>query len=210
MPIMRGAVTFSRFRVEPVGARPKDEKAWITKGLRTRAFEPIDRKGQDDRAAGFVELEDRDATEFAVGNLFRGEYALFAFRLDRIKVPSAAVRAELEKWERAFAGENGRPPGRREKAEMRGQIQHELRARATPNSKVFDVSWNLEANQLQIWAATRKVVEEIHALLEQSFQITLVGAVPTALAQRHGIDDAKLGPTPELCWPGYDQEASNG
>ena len=76
MPIQSGTVSFARFRSEPAGART-DAKRWLLRGLRKKAFEPlVARKPEDDRAAGFVELEDHDATGFEAG-LFQGEHALF-------------------------------------------------------------------------------------------------------------------------------------
>ena len=71
------------------------------------------------------------------------------------------LKAELDKWAAAFEKENGRPPSRGEKAENRASIRQMLRNRAVPITKVHDVSWNLKSQQLQIWAASRKAVDEI-------------------------------------------------
>jgi recombination associated protein RdgC len=199
MPVTRGAVTFSRFRAESAGdGFPQDLKRWLTKGLKAHAFEPIDRKGQEERAAGFVELKNPDAAEFPTGALFHGEYALFGFRVDQLKVPASVVRSELNKWAAQFEKDKGRPPSRVEKAEARGNIEHLLRARATPRTKVHDVSWNLKTHQLQVWAASRKAVDEVLLSLEGSLSVKLQPLVPTSFAAQAGIPDEALGPTPEL------------
>jgi DNA recombination-dependent growth factor C len=198
MPVLRGAVTFSRFRAQPAGDAPSDSKRWLTKALRARAFEPIDRRSEDERAAGFVELENTDSTEFSPGAVFYGEYALMGYRIDQIKVPGPVLKAELEKWATAFAKEQGRAPSRAEKATSRANLRQMLRTRAVPLTRVHDVSWNLKTNQVQVWAASRRAVEEILTALETGFSVKLEPLVPAAVAARAGIAEAALGPTPEL------------
>ena len=110
MPVLRGAVTFSRFLLEPAEGAPADLKRSLSRALKARAFAPIDRRSEEERAAGFVELENHDATEFPAGDLFYGEYALFAYRIDAIKIPGPVLRAEVDKWATAFEKDKGRPP----------------------------------------------------------------------------------------------------
>jgi recombination associated protein RdgC len=198
MPILSGTVTFARFRVEPAEAFPTDVRRWLSRGLRARAFEPIDRRTEEERAAGFVELEDHEATEFSPGRLFYGEYALLAWRIDTLKVRAAVLKAELAQWAAAFEKEQGRAPAKREKAERRSALRQAMRSQAVPVTKVYDVSWNLKAQQLQLWASSRKVVDEVTLAMESCFRIRLHAQVPSVVARRQGVADAALGPTPEL------------
>lgn len=199
MPVLSGAVTFSRFRAEPAGNAPSDTKRWLAKGLKSGAFEPIDlKKTEDERAVGFVELENHDSTDFSTGSVLHGEYALFGFRVDTVKIPAAVLKAELDKWATAFEKQNGRAPTRGEKAENRASIRHMLRQRAVPTTKVHDVSWNLKTSQVQLWAASRKTVEELLVALETAFEVKLQALVPATLAASAGIKDDALLPTPEL------------
>jgi recombination associated protein RdgC len=197
MPVLRGAVTFARFRSE-TGKLPQDTRRWLARGLARGAFEAIDvERGEDDRAAGFVALEDPDSTDFASGVLEMGR-ALFAWRIDTIQVKAAAVRAELERWAAAFGDERRRPPTRGEKATARDEIRDRLRRRQPPTTRVFDVSWALEAGELQIWAASRKVVEEVAAAIEAAFEVKLAPLSAGAQAVRAGIAESALAPTAEL------------
>ncbi|NBD09559.1 MULTISPECIES: recombination-associated protein RdgC [Corallococcus] len=198
MPVLRGAVTFSRFRTEPAKDAPSDVKRWLTKGLKSHAFEPIDRRSEEERAAGFVELENPEASEFSTTHLFYGEYALFAFRIDTLKVPASLMKSELDKWSAAFANENGRPPARAEKNKQRAELKQLLRQRAVPRTSVLDVTWNLKTQQVQIWAASRKTVDEIAVALEGALAVKVIGITPASMAQRAGIDEKALGPTAEL------------
>src|SRR5512133_1868276 len=186
MPVLRGSVTFARFRSE-TGKLPQDTRRWLARGLARGAFEPIDvQRGEDDRSAGFVALEDPDSTDFASGVLERSR-ALFAWRIDTLQVKAAAVRPELERWAAAFANEQRRPPTRGEKAGARDEIRHRLRQKASPTTRAFDVSWTLDASDLQIWAASRKVVEEVAAAVEAAFEVKLAPLSVGAQALRAGI-----------------------
>ena len=197
MPVLGGAVTFARFRSEPGKKLPSDTRRWLAKGLASGAFEPLDpSKGDEERAAGFVELEDHEATSFA--SVIQGEYALFAFRIDTLKVPGGAVRAEIDRWASAFEKEHGRPATKREKAQQKESVRHLLRQRAVPTSRVHDVSVNLKRGQVQVWAASRKAVEEIVAALEGALDLKLSPLTPSALATQAGAAEGALGPTPEL------------
>lgn len=194
MPIRRGSVNFARFRVQ--GDIPKDAKRWLQNALKKNAFEPIDPKGDEERAAGFVELEENDSTAFGAGNLFHGLYALFAWRVDKLRVPGNAVRGELLKWSQAFEGKNGRAPGRRERSEQKESIKKALRAKLEPSSKVFEVSLDLAGKELLAWVTSRAVVDDVQAALESTLDVKLVPRVPAAFLSADVLD--ALAPTPEL------------
>ncbi len=194
MPIRRGSVNLARFQLE--GDVPKDVKKWLQKGLGKTAFEPIDPKSEDERAAGFVELEAPDRTEFAAGNLFLGNHALFSWRVDRLKVPANAMRAGLLQWSQAFEQKNSRPPGRREKAEQKESLKKALRAKQAPVSKVFEISFDLTSRDVFIWATSRTVVEEAQACLESTLEVKLIPRVPAAFLTPAQLD--ALVPTKEL------------
>jgi recombination associated protein RdgC len=197
MPVLRGSVTFARYRSE-TGKRPQDTRRWLARGLDRGAFEPLDvKRGEDDRSAGFVALEDPDSTDFTSG-VFEMGRALFAWRIDTIQVKAAAVRPELERWAAAFADEHRRAPTRGEKAGARDEIRHRLRQRQAPTTRVFDVSWALDAGELQIWAASRKVVDEVAAEIEAAFEVKLAPLSVGAQAVRAGVAESALAPTAEL------------
>jgi recombination associated protein RdgC len=197
MPMLRGSVTFARFRLE-AGKLPRDTRRWLARGLARGAFEPLDvQRGDDDRAAGFVALEDPDSTEFQ-GGVLEGGRALFAWRVDTLRVKAAAVRAELSRWAAAFQEEHDRPPARGERATARDQIRHQLRQRAEPTTRISDVSWSLEEGELLVWAASRKAVEEVAAGIEAAFEVRLGPASAGAQAARRKLPEDALLPTPEL------------
>lgn len=194
MPVRRGALTFARFRL--AGGLPKDTRRWLVKGLSARGFEPIDPKGDDDRASGFVSLERPDTADFPPSELFRGLHALFAWRVEKLRIPGQVVRGQLAEWAEAFQQKNGRPPGRKEKSEHKDSIRRSLRAKTEPAVKVFDVTLDLTAKELQIWAVARSIVDEITEALEASLEVKLVPCVPASFVDADTLD--QLAPTTEL------------
>jgi recombination associated protein RdgC len=198
MPLLAGAVTFARFRASLPKGGAADAKRWLTSGLRRHAFRPLAPGGDEARAAGFVEVHDADATGFGVGAVFHGGHALFAWRVDAVRVPPAAVKAELARWTASFEGEHGRPPDRREKAAARAAVRQALRERTAPVTRTFDVSFELRAREVLVWAAARATVDEIAAAIQQAFGIDLEGHAPAAIAAWSGSDPDALTPTVAL------------
>lgn len=194
MPIRRGALTFSRFRLD--GAIPKDARRWLIKALETRAFEGIDPKGDEDRASGFVSLERPEVAEFPVGEVFRGLHALFAWRVERLRIPGQTIRSELAQWAQAFEKKNGRAPGRREKGEQKDTIRRALRSKTEPAVKVFDVSLDLAGKELHVWATSRTIIDEVLEALQAELEVRCVPRVPASWVDADTLD--RLAPTTEL------------
>lgn len=115
-----------------------------------------------------------------------------------IRVSAAHVRDELARWLVAFEREQGRKPGRTEKAEAKAGIRLKLRNRAPEQTKVFDLAWNLKTDQLQIWASSRKAIEEVSAAAEEALGVKLLPMVPGAMALERGLDESSLEPTAAL------------
>ena len=185
MSLQSGSATFSRFTAAlPSG----DARRWLQRALAKGAFRPLDlQRDEEDRAAGFVEREDPDATGFAAADLVLGEWALFAWRIDAVAVRAGAVKAGLARWEAAFVVEHRRPPARAERATAREAIRRELRLRTPVATRTFDLTWNLQTGELFAWTASRKVVDEISAAIERAGAKPLPGS-PAALAARAGAD----------------------
>jgi recombination associated protein RdgC len=207
MPILKGAATFSRYRVEVDSKSEKQGTKDLTKALKLHAFEPLDRKGKDERSQGFVELEDKDGVSFSKGAVYEGPYAVFAYRIDEIRVPASALRSEMDSWEQAFVAEHERPPGKKEKAEAKEELRFTLKTRYPVATKSFEVSWHTEEGHAQIWAGSRKAVDEVQAAVEEALGVKLIPVAPVTIAEELGIAEKALSPTAALF---MDEEAAHG
>ncbi|MBQ4334541.1 MAG: recombination-associated protein RdgC [Myxococcaceae bacterium] len=203
MPLLKGSVSLTRFRADlpPESATSQAER--LLDALRLRAFEPIAVQGEEERAAGFVELENHTATDFSPTAAFQGDWLVFSWRVDTIRISAAQLREELAAWSQAFENEHERPPSRFEKTEAKSALRKELRAVTPPTTKVYDVAWNLSTGTIQLYCLSRKVVDEIQAAIEKSFDVTLLPRSPQVLFDEQGLQDAHVKPTPQLCWPGF-------
>jgi len=222
MPILKGSASFSRYQIEaparagqasqasqartkPAKAQGKGQKpkgketlAELAAALKLRAFAPLDRESEGERAQGFVEFANRGQSDFSPGALYQGDFAVFAYRVDEVRIPSAAIRSELEAWSQNFVAENQRPPGRKEKSDAKGEIKHTLKSRYPLASKTFEVSLNLKTGHAQLWAGSRKAVDELQAAVEQALSVKLVPIAPLTLLAGLGIAEKSLTPTPAL------------
>lgn len=194
MPLRRGSVGFSRFALE--GEVPKDVRRWVTKALTKRAFEPIDLKSDDDLAQGFVELEDQDSTSFSPGAVFFGKHALFAWRVEKLRVPAGRLREQVAEWAKAFEEREGRSPGRREKTEAKEAARRAMRSKVEPSRKLFDVAIALDAKEVHVWATSRGPVEEVREALELGLELKLVPRVPASFVRAEALE--RLTPTAAL------------
>lgn len=198
MPILQGAITFARFTAEPKKRPPKDLRRSLAKDLRARAFEPLDKLGEQERATGWVELHDPERTELPPSRFLFGGYLMVAYRIDVRRVPAAMVRRELEGWARDFSARQGRPPKRAEKAEQKELIIKRLRKRAFVGTQTVDVSWDQDRGEVLVWSSSRKLIDEVHVAVEETFDVILRPRSPGALADRTGVSDDVLAPTPAL------------
>ena len=195
MPIGKGSASYSRFKVLR-DEKPKDPRRSLANAFKKGAFEELSPDAEEDRSAGWVEIDDSDATTFASGSFTFGEQVIVSWRVDQLKVPSALLRAQVDRWARGFQAEKGRAAARTEKREQKDLLQKQLRRRAFPVSRTHDVSWNLSSDELYIWSTSRKTVEEIIEALEDGLGLKLRGCSPGALSEAADVSD--LMPTDSL------------
>lgn len=196
MPILSGSVTFSRFHAPALGFAKGSEV--VLEGVKVLAFKPLQVADGEDRCAGFVELEDHDATEFGVGTVFKGSLALFSYRIDELKVHPASLKAGVERWTKAFVAEHERPPGRLEKLDAKNEIRASLRPSSPIVTKTHDVSWDLATGEVLIWAASQGAVDEVQDAVERAFDVRLRPVSVVTTADDKGVDARALAPTAAL------------
>lgn len=209
MPVLKGAVTFARYKVVRTKDAPKDLKRSLSDALRRSAFEELDPGGDEDRASGWVELEDQDAVDLAPSRFIYGDYLMVSWRVDTLRVPTARVKAELDRWARVHEAEKGEPPNRASKKAQKELIIVKLRNQAFPSTRTYDLTWNLEKDVIFIWSSARKIVEEIVIALEDGFSLQLQAQSPGALTDAAEVSGDDIQPTPELFGSDVVSEAKN-
>lgn len=112
--------------------------------------------------------------DFSPIKVFRGRYAIFAFRVDTRRVPGAVLQAhtavaiqdtlETEGLERLSASR---------KRELKQQIKRELLAETPPAQRAYGVFWNLRARKVYLQATSKTVVEAFRSLFERTFELSV-------------------------------------
>lgn len=205
MPILSGAINLVRFRVIDGPVDPKAGTRQIAQGLQQCAFEPIDQdKGEVDRSVGWVELYDTDSTQLKPKDVLLGEDVILCWRVDQVRVPPAVLRSALEEWQYSFEQNKQRKPTKREKTEEKEVILRNLRKKAFLTSQLYDVRWCIPTQELQIWATSTKIIDEIVIALEESLGLIMKPLGPGARWELSELKD--IAPTPEL----FGREALSG
>lgn len=173
MSVLKGSVTLTRFRVNRDPSADAKDRERFVKVLRSLAFEPIDVAGEDGRAAGWVSVEDHQEPVVRAVDCWFSQHLLASYRVDRLTVPSAQVRRELDAWAKTYTEEHGRPPAKADRMDMRLAIARRLRARIIPSSRTADLSWNLDTDQICVWSSSAALVAEIIESLEPTLAMRL-------------------------------------
>lgn len=138
------------------------------------------------RSTGFVPVIEGGALveRFAGGLAFR-------VRIDDKIIPSAAVKAEVEKRAKAIEAQTGRKPGRKERAEIKEVVLLDLARRALVKTTAsVTCFYEVATGYLIVATSSGKVSDHCVSLL-----ISAVGSVKTETLH---VSDAKHGLTTRL------------
>lgn len=196
MPILRGSVSYARFGVD--APYTPGQVRGLLKRLRSGGFRPIDRSSDDERAVGWVELDDPTATEFLPSRTIFRDRMLCSLRIDTLKVPAEELRRALAEWSQATEQKKGAAPKPREKREKKALLIRKLRRTAPIRTQLIDMSWTLEGQALWFWTSSRRVVEEAWAFVEETFGVHLTPVSPAGHVAELPDSLPKLTPTPSL------------
>ena len=114
MGLLKGSVTFSRYRI--VGALPDHFPEFFNERIRRYAFQTVWRT-TDEKAAGWTSVENVLDTDFPYASYAQGRYMLFSLRIDRKSVPPSLLRLRILEAERKHLADNGQKKLYREQRE---------------------------------------------------------------------------------------------
>lgn len=209
MGLLRGGLAVRRYQViDPPSTKNRAElRRKLERGIVAHKFMPVDPKGEADRSAGWVTIEDLDDADLADGKAFAGAgqtEVRIGLRIDRLIAPPVEVKRQLQLKSRALENERGRPLGRTEKKNLKTMIERKLRERVFPQTRVHDLVWDLEASSVLFWGHSKKVSETLLELFTKSFGLQLEIDGPSRWSNQLLDAEvlAKLKPADEL-WKGF-------
>lgn len=191
MGVRRGSLSFTRFFV--TGVLPKDLRRRFLDAVRLRVFEPLDIANEANEGSGWCVVERPFDLEFDESKLFYDRFVLLGFRVDKWRIPSAFVKAQLEDEEQRLLTKSGRERlGRAEKADLKLKVTMRLRKKILPAAKSFDVAWDVDGQTLLFFGHSAKLLLDFSALFETTFGLKLVEDSPYGAAMRAGLSRSLL------------------
>lgn len=192
MLVGKGSLTFRSFDVSGKNATPTKER--ILERLETFSFAGIDTI-EEGSTYGWVAPDHLFDGDFDVAKVFRGRYALFAFRVDTRRVPGPLLQAHTAiAWRAALEAEGLERLSARQKREIKQDVKRQLLAETPPAQRAYGVFWNLRGRRVFLQNTSKSVVEAFRSLFERSFELELTPRLPGLQAAAFARAAERLDP----------------
>ena len=181
MGIYAKSLSCTRYFVR--GETPSDFLTWVDERLQFNLFREID-DTNDEKAVGWVELDNLLQTSFEGGQAHKGEYLAFSLRIDTRKVPAAIFRKHYLLAEQTVRQQQKfRRLSRQQRLELKKTVMQDLLRRQMPQPALFDIVWHPSQQRLWLFATSPKVRETFETLFRETFELDIFLLFPYTLAQ---------------------------
>lgn len=178
MPILKGSVTLSRFKVERL---PENIPAL----LRQFAFVPIDDIAEE-RAFGWTNFDDMLDTEWKKSVPEKEPYIVFSLRLDTRRIAPATLAKErkiaLEAEQERIRALGKKFIARDRKKEIAEQVRLLLLTKTIPTPACFEAVWNPATGIVLLGSASHKIQNMFCEIFARTFEETPVLLTPYEMA----------------------------
>lgn len=189
MGVSRGALTFTRLFVQ--GKPPKDLRKRYLDAVRLRKFTPLAPEDEASEAVGWCVIERPFDLDFQPDRIFYDRFVQLGFRVDKWKIPGVLMRSQVADEEQRMLARAGREKlTRAEKEDIKLRVIGRLRKKILPNSRAFDVLWDLDAGTVLFFTHSARATEEFMALFQTTFGLELQVDSPYYAAGRADLPAA--------------------
>lgn len=168
MAILRGAMSYTRFRVHsPTALTPEA----IAERMNLFRFRALDPRGEDNETLGFCSFQseyDDERTIVVPDFYFDGMIAL-SMRHDTVRLPKDLLRGLVKRSLVAYQREHGRLADRTVKKEIELAESKSLRAKILPKTKILEAIWCQRSQELKIFTRAAASLDRFIELFQQSF-----------------------------------------
>lgn len=172
MGAISGPISFSRFVVR--GDVPKRYADSFMRSIKLRAFRPLALEDEDEERTGWCAAGSPLDIDPSRSVVVVNEYLLLALRVDKWRLPKAHFKAHFEHAAQEMQQRTGRDTlSKREKDELKFRVTRRLRKKVLPQMRHFDLVWDLNQRSLLFWSRTESIKEQLVALFEKTFKLTL-------------------------------------
>ncbi|GFO55983.1 exonuclease [Geomonas sp. Red276] len=171
MGILSNTVSVCHFKVQ--GEFPQENLFdWSLRQLAANRFNPID-QGSEELSVGWVHLDDPRSFDFdSLACCRRDNFIMFTLRRDKRSVPSAILKAHLEREEEKFLVENPNftkvPKQKRE--DLKEAVHAMLLSQTLPTPSTYDAVWDTESGLLTFTSLSAKSIELFEDLFKKTFE----------------------------------------
>ena len=205
MGLKSGSMTWRSFVIKDAKKAEKMDRSAIMEALEKGGFRDVNVSNGEREAHGFVVHEQILNTEFeaASESTFVGEYVIFTYRRDQLKIPTTYFKALIKAEEDIEKQNKGvQRLSRAVRDAIREKIELMLLQRAIPSITTADVVWSLKDNSFRVFSASGAIVEGAAELFEQTFDLDLLLREPFTRLLDRGVSEDDLE-THELPEPIY-------
>lgn len=176
MLVGKGNISFRTFHVSGKAATPSKDR--LLERLETFSFAGIE-TAEEGANHGWLAPDHLFDGDFNVAKIFRGRYALFAFRVDTRKVPGALLQAHTAiAFQAALEAEGLERLSAKQKREIKSDIKSQLLTETPPTQRAYGVFWNVKQRRVFFQNTSKSVVEAFRMLFERTFEVSIEPHVP--------------------------------
>ncbi len=183
MGLISGSCSLTRYIVEdPV---PENYLETFPSLIDRYSFRGFDDSSEAERATGWVNIMDMFDGSFFNMQYLKEPYLAMTWRIDVRTVPNKALKQyslEAEKKVMEMEELDFLPKGKRK--EIKEMTRAGLLKRAIPNSKIYDMVWNLEKGYVLFGGASRKLCDEFSSFFHKCFNLRLGSIYPWLTASK--------------------------
>jgi len=178
MGILANTVSICHFQVQ--GDLPKKEElfAWAAKQLAANRFNPID-QSTEELSIGWAHLDDPRLSDFdSPAACWRENFLMFTLRRDKRSVPSAILKAHLEKAYEQFLAENPNftKVPKQKKEDLKEAVRAMLMSQTLPTPATYDAVWDTNTGMVTFSSLSPKVIETFEEQFKKTFEGLRVSA----------------------------------
>ena len=189
MGVFTGTITYRKYRV--VGDLESDFQEKAMEAIHKNRHTEIDPSSEDEMKVGWVGIGDLLQTEPLYDRTFFAGKVFLTMRMDTLKLPAATLKVYLTQAETEFMEATGKERlSKADKEEVRDLITKQLRKRAIPGIKGFDMVWDLEDESVRFWSQSKGPCDEFEHLFAETFGLRLIPRTPfTAIEKKIGLSE---------------------
>lgn len=197
MGAFAGTLTMTCYYVQ--GEIPSDFRESFIAALEKHRFKDIEVELDHEESIGFVNAADPFDTEFELNKVLWGSYLVFALRHDVIRLPATAFKMHLKKAADEYRKKTGKEKlSKGELEEVKERLERQLRKKALPNIKTYDVVWNMDRGVLWLWTTNKKMNEQFVDLFQEAFGLLPLEKNPYSQIEKMGFEEDFLSRVIEL------------